>query len=75
MVMFAILLKGFLSIILTLVGIAVIILAIYWLLLLSSIITGLLGLFGVSEWFRRGADALSNRILKVFSILKGKSNE
>lgn len=73
--MFAILLKGFLSIILTLVGIAVIILAIYWLLLLSSIITGLLGLFGVSEWFRRGADALSNRILKVFSILKGKSNE
>lgn len=75
MIMFAILLKGFLSIILTLVGIAVIILAIYWLLLLSSIITGLLGLFGVSMWFRRGADALSNRILKVFSILKGKSNE
>jgi hypothetical protein len=75
MVMIAILLKGFLSIILTLVGIAVIILAIYWLLLLSSIITGLLGMFGVSEWFRRCADALSNRILKVFSILKGKSNE
>ena len=57
-----------LSIIL-LVGIA------YYIFLLLSIITGLLGWYRLSNWFRSGVDNITTRINKTISILFHKDSK
>ena len=57
-----------LSIIL-LVGIA------YYIFLLLSIITGLLGWYRLSNWFRSGVDNITTRINKTLSILFHKDSK
>ena len=49
--------------IILLVGIA------YYIFLLLSIITGLLGCYRLSNWFRLGVDNITTRINKTISIL------
>ena len=50
--MFVILGKLVLSVVLTIVAVFAIILGVYWMLLIMSITTGLLGMQMVSLWFR-----------------------
>jgi len=41
----------------------------YYTLLLFSVITGLLGFYRLSNWFRSCIDNITNRITKTISIL------
>ena len=70
--MFVILGKLVLSVILTLITLAAVILGFYWFLLIMTILTGLVGMQVTSLWFRTKMDSLTERVKRVFSTIKGK---
>lgn len=70
--MFVILGKLILSIVLTIIALAAVILGFYWFLLIMTILTGLMGMQVASIWFRTKMDSLTTRVKKVFSTIKGK---
>ena len=70
--MFVILGKLVLSVVLTIVALAVVILGFYWFLLIMTILTGLVGMQVTSLWFRTKMDSLTERVKRVFSTIKGK---
>ena len=67
--MFAIILKLVLSVFLTLFLILCIVDGVYWLLLVSTILTGLMGMSTASLWFRTKMDSLTNRVKKVYNTI------
>ena len=70
--MFAIILKLVLSVFLTLFFILCIVACVYWLLLVSTILTGLMGMSAASLWFRTKMDSLTNRVKKVYNTIMRK---
>ena len=70
--MFVILGKLILSVILTIIALAAVILGFYWFLLIMTILTGLLGMQMISLWFKTKMDSLTARVKRVFSTIKGK---
>jgi heme/copper-type cytochrome/quinol oxidase subunit 4 len=70
--MFVIIGKLVLSVILTIVALAAVMLGFYWFLLFMTILTGLMGMQVVSLWFRTKMDSLTARVKRVFSTIKGK---
>lgn len=60
------------SVILTVIALFAIIIGVYWILLIMSITTGLLGLQALSLWFRGKMDSFTERIKRVFNTIKGK---
>lgn len=70
--MFVILGKLILSVILTIIALAAVILGFYWFLLIMTILTGLLGMQVASLWFRTRMDSLTARVERVFRTVKGK---
>ena len=70
--MFVILGKLVLSVALTVVALAAVILGVYWFLLIMTILTGLMGMQVSSLWFRGKMDSLTARVKRVFSTIKGK---
>lgn len=64
--------KFVLSVILTLITLAAVILGFYWFLLFMTILTGLMGMQVSSLWFRGKMDSLTARVKRVFSTIKGK---
>ena len=67
--MFMILCKLILSIILTIIVLAAVILGFYWFLLIMTILTGLMGMQMISLWFRTKMDSLTNRVKKVYNTI------
>ena len=70
--MFVILGKLVLSVILTIIALAAVILGFYWFLLIMTILTGLMGMHAISLWFRTRMDSLTARVERVFRTVKGK---
>lgn len=70
--MFVILGKLILSVILTIIALAAVVLGFYWFLLIMTILTGLMGMQVASLWFRTRMDSLTSRVKRVFSTIKGK---
>ena len=70
--MFVIQGKLILSVILTIIALAAVILGFYWFLLIMTILTGLLGMQVASLWFRTRMDSLTARVERVFRTVKGK---
>ena len=72
--MSVIILKLMLSVFLTLFVILCIVAGIYWFLLVSSLVAGLLGMQVLSVWFRTKMDAVGERIKRVYKTIarKGK---
>lgn len=70
--MFTIILKLLLSVLLTFMVIFMLIGILYYFCLITSIITGLWGWYGISNWFRNRVDGLTARISKVYSIIVRK---
>ena len=70
--MFAIILTLVLSGFLRLFFILCIVACVYWLLLVSTILTGLMGMSAASLWFRTKMDSLTNRVKKVYNTIMRK---
>lgn len=60
------------SVILTVIALFAIILGVYWMLLIMTITTGLLGMHALSLWFRGKMDSFTERIKGVINTIKGK---
>lgn len=62
-----------LSILLTAVSILLLIALTYYVILLLSILSGLLGAYSVSIWFTKKADILSSNIKNTYDIIRRKN--
>jgi hypothetical protein len=60
------------SVILTVIALAAVILGFYWFLLIMTILTGLMGMQMISLWFKTKMDSLTARVKRVFNTIKGK---
>lgn len=67
--MSAIIIKLLLGVIFTLTSIVVTVLIAYYLLVLASTVTGLLGWYNLSAWFGHKVDTLTTRITTTWSII------
>ena len=75
LIMSAIIVKLLAGVVFTILSIILLVGIAYYIFLLLSIITGLLGWYSLSNWFRLGVDNITTRINKTLSILFHKDSK